>query len=136
MKRNALLCLIVSLYLFCAAPLFAETANKVIVLPFAVNAAPDLAYLEESLPKLLQDRLASMGFEVVSQEETIRLLQEQQVEYLDLGVARDMALLSGAGYAVYGSFSQVGTDYQHRHAAWWKPTASVNRSRFSWSRKA
>ena len=32
MKRNALLCLIVSLYLLCAAPLFAEPANKVIVL--------------------------------------------------------------------------------------------------------
>ncbi len=108
MKRSALLCLIVFLYLFCAGPLFAETANKVIVLPFAVNAAPDLAYLEESLPKLLQDRLTALGLEVVSQEETMRLLQDQQVEYLDLGVARDMALLAGAGYAVYGSFSQVG----------------------------
>ena len=108
MKRSALLCLIVFLYLFCAGPLFADTANKVIVLPFAVNAAPDLAYLEESLPKLLQDRLTALGLEVVSQEETMRLLQDQQVEYLDLGVARDMALLAGAGYAVYGSFSQVG----------------------------
>ena len=108
MKRNALLCLIVSLYLFCAGPLYAEQSSKVIILPFAVNAAPDLAYLEESLPKLLQDRLTAMGLEVIPQEETMRLLQEQQVEYLDLGVARDMALLAGAGYAVYGSFSQVG----------------------------
>jgi len=108
MKRNALLCLIVSLYLFCAGPLFAETTNKVIVLPFAVNANPDLAYLEESLPKLLQDRLTALGLEVIPQDETMRLLQEQQVEFLDLGVARDMALLAGAGYAVYGSFSQVG----------------------------
>ena len=78
------------------------------MLPFAVNAAPELAYLEESLPKLLQDRLVALGLEVIPQEETTRLLQEQQVEYLDLGVARDMALLSGAAYAVYGSFSQVG----------------------------
>jgi len=110
MKRNAFLRLVLTLsvFLFCAGPSFAETAGKVIILPFAVNAAPDLAYLEESLPKLLQDRLTSMGFEVVSQDETIRLLQDQQVEYLDLAVARDMALLSGAGYAVYGSFSQVG----------------------------
>ena len=108
MKRNAFLCLIVSLYLFCASPLCAEPASKVIVLPFAVNAASDLAYLEESLPKLLQDRLTALGMEVIPQEETMRLLQEQQVEYLDLGVARDMALLAGAGYAVYGSFSQVG----------------------------
>jgi outer membrane protein insertion porin family len=108
MKRNALLCLIVLLSLFSAHPGLAEPAKKVIVLPFAVNAAPDLAYLEESLPKLLQDRLTAMGLEVIPQEETMRLLQEQQVEYLDLGVARDMALLSGAAYAVYGSFSQVG----------------------------
>jgi outer membrane protein insertion porin family len=64
MKRNAFLCLVLALCLFCASPCFAEPANKVIVLPFAVNAAPDLAYLEESLPKLLQDRLTAMGLEV------------------------------------------------------------------------
>jgi outer membrane protein insertion porin family len=108
MNRNAFLRLVLALSLFCASPCFAEPANKVIILPFAVNAAPDLAYLEESLPKLLHDRLAAMGFEVVSEEETMRLLQEQHVEYLNLDVAKDMALLSGAGYAVYGSFSQVG----------------------------
>lgn len=108
MNRNAFLRLVLALSLFCASPCFAEPANKVIILPFAINAAPDLAYLEESLPKLLHDRLAAMGFEVVSEEETMRLLQEQHVEYLNLDVAKDMALLSGAGYAVYGSFSQVG----------------------------
>jgi outer membrane protein insertion porin family len=108
MKRNVFLRLVLILSLFCASPCFAESANKVIVLPFAINASPDLAYLEDSLPKLLTDRLTAMGFEVVPQEETMRLLQEHQVEYLDLGVAKDMALLSGAGHAVYGSFSQVG----------------------------
>lgn len=108
MNRNAFLRLVLALCLFCTTPCFAEPANKVIILPFAVNAAPDLAYLEESLPKLLHDRLTAMGFEVVSEEETMRLLQEQHVEYLNLDVAKDMALLSGAGYAVYGSFSQVG----------------------------
>ena len=108
MNRNAFLRLVLALCLFCASPCFAEPANKVIILPFAVNAGPDLAYLEESLPKLLHDRLTAMGFEVVSEEETMRLLQEQHVEYLNLDVAKDMALLSGAGYAVYGSFSQVG----------------------------
>jgi len=108
MKRNVFLRLVLALCLFCTSTAFAETAPKVIILPFAVNAGPDLAYLEESLPKLLQDRLTSMGFDVVPQEQTMRVLQEQQVEYLDLNVAKDMALLSGAAYAVYGSFSQVG----------------------------
>jgi outer membrane protein insertion porin family len=108
MKRKMFLRLVLILSLFSASPCFAENENKVIVLPFAINASPDLAYLEDSLPKLLSDRLTAQGFEVVSQEETTRLLQEHQVEYLDLGVAKDMALLAGAGYAVYGSFSQVG----------------------------
>ena len=108
MNRNAFLLLLLALGLLCAGPSFAQTSGKVIVLPFAVNAGPDLAYLEESLPKMLRDRLTDMGFQVVSEEETLSLLQEQQIEYLDLNVAKDMALLAGAGHAVYGSFSQVG----------------------------
>lgn len=108
MKRDVSLCLMLALTLLCADPSLAETSRKVIVLPFAINASPDLAYLEDSLPKLLSDRLTAMGFEVVPQQETMRLLQEHQVDYLDLDVAKDMALLAGAGYAVYGSFSQVG----------------------------
>ncbi|HCU67926.1 MAG TPA: outer membrane protein assembly factor BamA [Desulfomicrobium sp.] len=108
MNRNAFLLLLLALGLLCAGPSFAQTSGKVIVLPFAVNAGPDLAYLEESLPKMLRDRLTDMGFQVVSEEETLSLLQEQQIEFLDLNVAKDMALLAGAGHAVYGSFSQVG----------------------------
>lgn len=107
MKRNALLFLFV-ICLFCASPSFAETSSKVIVLPFAVNAGPDLAYLEDSLPKLLRERLTGMGFTVVSEEETLRLLQEQRIEYLDMNVVKDVALLADATHAVYGSFSQVG----------------------------
>lgn len=108
MNRNSFLLLLLALGLFCAAPSFAESPGKVIVLPFAVNAGPDLAYLEESLPKMLRERLTDMGFDVVPEDETMRLLQEQRIEYLDLNVAKDIALLAGAGHAVYGSFSQVG----------------------------
>jgi outer membrane protein insertion porin family len=107
MKRNAFLLLLV-FCLFYAGPSFAETSTKVIVLPFAVNAGPDLAYLEDSLPKLLRERLTGMGFTVVSEEETLRLLQEQHIEYLDMNVVKDVALLADASHAVYGSFSQVG----------------------------
>lgn len=108
MKRNAFLRLVLTLCLFWSSAALAETSNKVIVLPFAINAGPDLIYLEDSLPKLLYDRLREQGLDVISPDETLRLLQDHQVDYLDLGVARDMALLSDAGYALYGSFSQVG----------------------------
>lgn len=108
MKRNKLLPLILAFILFCPALTFADTANKVVVLPFSVNAGPELGYLEESLPTLLTERLMEQGLQVVPHTETMHLLQKNQVEYLDLSVARDMALLLDAGYALYGSFNQVG----------------------------
>ena len=81
---------------------------KILVLPFEVNADPELAYLQESLPRLLSDKLVELGFATVPLEEMYTVLQEQKVDRLDLAIARDLALLTGAEYAVYGSFSQVG----------------------------
>ncbi|NCD25466.1 MAG: outer membrane protein assembly factor BamA, partial [Deltaproteobacteria bacterium] len=107
-KVFPLLLIFFSLFLTTSAR--AEEKSKVIILPFAINAGPDLAYLEDDLPKLLEKRLADMGIDVVPQTETMNLLQAQRVEYLDLDIARDMALLTGASHAVYGSFSQVGDD--------------------------
>lgn len=107
-KVFPLLLIFFSLFLTTSAR--AEEKSKVIILPFAINAGPDLAYLEDDLPKLLEKRLADMGIDVVPQTETMNLLQAQRVEYLDLNIARDMALLTGASHAVYGSFSQVGDD--------------------------
>lgn len=109
MKRNVFLHLVLAMLVLCATVTFADSSvPKVIVLPFAINASPDLAYLEESLPKMLREKLIEMGISVVSADETMNLLVDHQVDYLDLNVAKDMALLSGASYAVYGSFSQAG----------------------------
>ncbi len=80
----------------------------VVILPFEVNAQQELAYLEESLPTLLQQRLADKGIQVRPHDRTMALIAEQNIDYLDMNTARDLALLSSAGYAVYGSFSQVG----------------------------
>lgn len=106
MRRNVL-CFLLLVFFLSGGPALAD-GTRVIVLPFAINAAQDLAYLEESLPKLLRERLQEKGFSVVSAEETEKLIRTHQIDYLDLGVAKDMALLSNAQYAVYGSFSQAG----------------------------
>ncbi|WP_461210292.1 outer membrane protein assembly factor BamA [Desulfocurvus sp. DL9XJH121] len=81
---------------------------KIMVLPFEVNAGPDLGYLKDSLPELLADRLEKDGFSVVPQADVSKLIREHNVEYLDLATAKDMALLADANWSVYGSFSQVG----------------------------
>lgn len=105
--------LLVMSQLLVAAPagLCQEAADKitVVVLPFEVNTEdPELDYLREGLPDLLGSRLAEAGFSVVPQEETLSIIRDQGVEFLDLATARDLALLGKAGYAVYGSFNQVG----------------------------
>lgn len=94
-----------------AGPAAAQgTADKVtvLVLPFEVNADPELDYLKDSLPELLGDRLAQAGFEILPQDAVHQLLDENEVAYLDLATAKDLARLGGARYAVYGSFNQLG----------------------------
>ncbi|TVQ98512.1 MAG: outer membrane protein assembly factor BamA [Desulfovibrionales bacterium] len=81
---------------------------KLIVLPFEINAAPDLEHLQEGLPELLRERLRANGFEVHPGEQTLQLLRAQELTELDLASARDMALLSASGHSIYGSFNQVG----------------------------
>lgn len=83
---------------------------KVSVLPFVVNAGEDLSYLQESLPELLADRLREAGFEVVDNEEIARLVGEKGISSIDVRSARELALLTGAGFSVYGSLNQIGDD--------------------------
>lgn len=99
-----------SLLLTVLPPAFAQTedAQKITVLPFEINASPELDYLHEGLPELLRERLRNEGFEVHPADKTLQLMRDQELTQLDLQSARELALLSGAAYSVYGSFSQVG----------------------------
>lgn len=83
---------------------------KVAVMPFQINAGDDLSYLEESLPELITDRLREAGFEVVDSAEVARLISEKGIASITTQSAREVALLSGAGFAVFGSLNQIGDD--------------------------
>ncbi|PIE69330.1 MAG: outer membrane protein assembly factor BamA [Deltaproteobacteria bacterium] len=87
---------------------FAKKPVTVLVLPFQINASQELAYLNESLPTMLAHQLHDRDIPTVASQDVMRILEEQHVTSLDLQTARDLALLSNAQYAVYGSFSQVG----------------------------
>jgi outer membrane protein insertion porin family len=99
---------ILTLGILIAPSAFAQQAVKLAVLPFQINASPELAYLNESLPEMLGQKLRDMEIPTVDQNELDRIIEEQQIMELDLQTARDIALLSSAQYAVYGSFSQIG----------------------------
>ena len=107
-----LCCLVLGLGLLLGHPVNAgaqqDEAVKITVLPFEINAAPELSHLNEGLPELLREQLRAAGFQVQTAEQTIQLMRIQGLTQLDLASARDMALLSGSAYSVYGSFSQIG----------------------------
>jgi outer membrane protein insertion porin family len=81
---------------------------KVAVLPFVINAGDDFSYLKESLPELVADRLRDSGFEVVDNAEVRRLLDEKRITTITTATARELALLTGAGFAVFGTMNQIG----------------------------
>lgn len=85
-----------------------STQPTVVVLPFEVNAEQDLEYLAEDLPEMVRSKLQAKGFDVRSREQTRHLLNQQNVDFLNLDQARDLAVLAKAQYALYGSLSQVG----------------------------
>ncbi|MGM0610281.1 MAG: outer membrane protein assembly factor BamA [Thermodesulfobacteriota bacterium] len=85
-----------------------QEKTKILVLPFEINAEQELQYLNTALPNLLREQLREEQFNVVDQEQTDDLLHTQNIQELDLATVKDLALLSGAQYAVYGSLSKVG----------------------------
>jgi outer membrane protein insertion porin family len=89
----------------------AEKLNQdvsVAVLPFEVNAGDDLSYLKDSLPELLADRLKEAGFKVIAPDEVSKKIADKGYTQFDPDKAREIALLAGAQFSVYGSLNQIG----------------------------
>lgn len=109
-KRVRLIGWFFILFLWLTASAYAQDLTKIrlMVLPFEINAGSDLDYLREGLPKLLIQSLREQGFIVQDFQETLKIVEDQQVDYLDLATVKDLALLGNAQYAVYGNFNQVG----------------------------
>jgi outer membrane protein insertion porin family len=108
------LALVAALLAVCAAPrqFFAAVTSPrevtVVVLPFEVNAGEDLKYLRLGLPELLSDRLREAGFTVVDKDVVAKALASKAINPSDPAAAKEVALLTGAGYAITGSFSKLG----------------------------
>ena len=75
-------------------------SGKVLVLPFAVNAAGDLGSVPSSLPQLLAGKLRAKGLTV----------DVGKTPAGDVDAARRMAGAARAQSVIFGSVSKVGTD--------------------------
>ncbi len=89
----------------------AGAAQKVLVLPYQVNAGDGLSHLANDVPKLLSERLTARGLDVLSVDEARRLLRAQGTENVDLQVARRLGKEANVSAVVYGVYNQLGDGF-------------------------
>lgn len=112
-KFFALAVLALALALFAAPRQFMAAVTSprevsVVVLPFEVNAGDDMKYLRQGLQDMLSERLSDAGFRVVPRADLDKALAAKGLKSTDPQAAKEGALLTGATYAIAGSFSQLG----------------------------
>ncbi len=104
--------LVAAFFILCTAfgwlmPDKAISGEGIAVLPFEVNAPPDLGYLETGLPTMLITSLKDKGIRVTDLDRIKTIISREEIAFLDIQTSRRMALMADSRYAVYGSFSQV-----------------------------
>ena len=113
--RNLLFNILCITALVCAvqlAPGKAEAAQGplVLVLPFQVNAGPEMPNAARDVPQIIVDQLKQNGMNVVPMN-AARQLQQSHGENIDLATARVLGRQAGAQLVIYGSFNQLGDGF-------------------------
>ncbi len=100
---------VVVLALFMCAGNALAAGKKVLVLPFQVEAGPNMPNASRDVPQQIIDQLKNRGFDPVSLSSARALLRGG--EGIDLARARELGRQSGADLVIYGSFNQLGDGF-------------------------
>jgi len=106
-KKFCVLVLIIPL-LFSAAGSAAETAKKVAILPFEINAPKDLSYMREGIMDMLASRISWEGKVEVIEEQLVKEALSGREATLNEAAAREVGMTLGAGYVLFGSLTVFG----------------------------
>ncbi|MFA9613880.1 MAG: FG-GAP-like repeat-containing protein [Deltaproteobacteria bacterium] len=106
-RKFLVLVLIIPL-LFTAAGSAAETAKKVAVLPFEINAPEDLSYLREGIMDMLASRISWEGKVEVIEEQLVKEALSGREGALNEAAAREVGTTLGADYVLFGSLTVFG----------------------------
>ncbi len=109
MRKRLFLCLIIVFSILSTSSNI--LAKTILVLPFKINTSPTYSYLSQDLPKLLKTALLSQGLNIYPENETTKLLKKHPVSSLTPSGVRELLILSGADYALYGSFTEIGMGF-------------------------
>ena len=85
--------------------------ETVLVLPFAVQAGPELPDAVHAVPMSIMEKLAAQGMRPLSMEKSTAIYRESGLKTLDLAAARQLGVTAGADVVIYGAFTQDGRGF-------------------------
>ena len=85
--------------------------ETVLVLPFAVQAGPELPDAVHAVPMSIVEKLAAQGMRPLSMEKSTAIYRESGLKTLDLAAARQLGVTAGADVVIYGAFTQDGRGF-------------------------
>ena len=83
----------------------------VLVLPFQVNAGPDMPNASRDVPQLIASQLEQNGLKAVPMNRARALFERSGDNTIDLAAARRLGRQAGAKLVIYGSFNQLGDGF-------------------------
>ncbi|MBQ3060783.1 MAG: outer membrane protein assembly factor BamA [Desulfovibrio sp.] len=84
---------------------------QVLVLPFQVNAGPEMPNAAQDLPQVIITQLEQNGLRAVPMNRARNLFSASGSDSIDLSRARQLGLKAGADLVIYGSFNQLGDGF-------------------------
>ncbi len=104
------ICLVLAL-IACTLPVAVYAAEKkvsVMILPFEINAADKLTYLQTEIPKVIGQNLSAEGANIVQTPENA---SAARLPVSDPGFARRMGVENGADVVLVGSLTLIGQQF-------------------------
>ena len=104
------LCLVFT-FIACSLPISLFAAGKdvaIIILPFEINAAENLAYLKTEIPKVIGQNLIAEGAKVVQPQEDPSV---SGAPITDPAFARRLGVENGVNYVLVGSLTLIGQQF-------------------------
>ena len=98
-------------FIACTLPVVVLGAGKdvsVMILPFEINAAENLAYLQTEIPKVIGQNLTAEGANVIQPSESSVI---SGLPALDPGYARRTGVENSVGYVLIGSLTLIGQQF-------------------------
>ncbi len=86
-------------------------AKDIVIIPFKINTSSNYSYLSHDFPLLLKSALKAQGLNIYPEKQVNKLLNNHPISLLKPSDIKNILILSGVDYGLYGSFTQIGTGF-------------------------